>query len=293
MVDILLAASIHHTILLLLWPREYLQNFMMSANTAADSSPPASFRWLKAAELGYAEDSNTKNSNEQLEEQQQQEGPVCFHCGKEATNEVTFPKCSKCGVASYCSRECQVSNWKSGGDKIGHKHACAAYKRVGEDMMIMFGDDKDVARQDVLSKIRFYAIPYAVYKSSKAGRGFLFLQSDSSLAVMSLPIPVMSNGRSCPQQRSVILHWLTMEEYDKEVCRDDFEMATMRNDLKSAVETYNDDVEVPVLMRFRCGNVAVGIAPLVPDYKLSQILGKEYYGHGQDSGALQLNIDDV
>eukprot|EP00957_Ditylum_brightwellii_P072755 5529708-Ditylum_brightwellii.AAC.1 len=60
---------------------------------------------------------------------------------------------------------------------------------------------------------------------------------------MSLPIPVLSNGHSCPQQRSVILHWLTMEEYDKEVCRDDFEMAAMRNELKPAVETYDDKVE--------------------------------------------------
>ena len=228
-----------------------------------------------------------------MDEQQEQEGRVCFHCGKEEASEVTFPKCSKCGVASYCSRDCQVSNWKSGGDKMGHKHTCTAYKRVGEDMMIMFSDDKDAARQDVLSKIRFYAFPYAVYKASKVGRGFLFVQSDSSLAVMSLPIPILSNGRNCPQQRSVFLHWLTLEEYDKEVCRDDFEMMAMRNELKSAVETYDEKVEVPVLTRFRCGQIAVGIAPLVPDVKLCQILGKEYYGHGQDSGAVQLNIDDV
>lgn len=253
---------------------------------SAPSSAAATFRWLKTAELGYAEDANTKNI------EQEEGGAICFGCGKEAKEE-NFPKCSKCEVASYCSRECQISNWKSGGDKVGHKHTCAAYKRVGDDMMIIFSDDKDMARQDVLSKIRFYAFPYAVYKASTAGRGFLFVQSDSSLAVMSLPIPVMSNGRSCPQQRSVLLHWLTMEEYDKEVCRDDFEMAGFRDELKSAVEKYDDKVECPVLTRFRCGHVAVGIAPLVPDYKLCTLLGKEYYGHGQDSGAVQLNIDDV
>lgn len=253
---------------------------------SAPSSAAATFRWLKTAELGYAEDVNTKNI------EQEEGGAICFGCGKEGKEE-NFPKCSKCEVASYCSRECQISNWKSGGDKVGHKHTCAAYKRVGDDMMIIFSDDKDVARQDVLSKIRFYAFPYAVHKASTAGRGFLFVQSDSSLAVMSLPVPIMSNGRSCPQQRSVLLHWLTMEEYDKEVCRDDFEMAGFRDELKSAVEKYDDKVECPVLTRFRCGHVAVGIAPLVPDYKLCTLLGKEYYGHGQDSGAVQLNIDDV
>ena len=264
-------------------PRRISQYIMPSENN--DSIPSAtSFQWLKTAELGYDE----KNSI-----QQQHEGPVCFHCGKEATGASSFPKCSKCGVASYCSRDCQVSHWKSGGDKIGHKHSCTAYKRVGDDMMIIFSDDKDLARQDVLSRIRFYAFPYAVYKASTAGRGFLFVQSDSSLAVMSLPIPVLSNGRSCPHQRSILLHWLTMQEYDKEVCMDDFEMAAMRVELKSAVESYDDKVEIPVLMRFRCGHVAVGTAPLVPDYKLCQILGKEYYGHGQESGAVQLNIDDI
>ena len=168
-----------------------------------------------------------------------------------------------------------------------------AYKRVGEDMMIIFGDDKDAARQDILTRIRFYAYPYAVHKASITGPGFLFVQSDSSLAVLSLPVPILSNGRECPTQRSVLLHWLTMKEYDSEVCMDDFELAGVRKELKAAVETHDEEVEVPVLMRFRCGHVAVGIAPLVPDFKLCVVLGKEYYGSGQGDGALQLNIDDM
>lgn len=170
---------------------------------------------------------------------------------------------------------------------------CLAYKRVGEDMMIIFSDDKDSARQDILSRIRFYAFPYSVHKSSIVGRGFLFLQSDSSLAVLSLPAPTMSNGKKYPKQRSVLLHWLTMKEFSSEVCMEDFELASVQKELKSAVESYNEEVEVPVLMRFRCGHVAVGIAPLVPDIKLCKMLGKEYYGSGKGSGAVQLNIDDM
>lgn len=160
-------------------------------------------------------------------------------------------------------------------------------------MMIIFGDDKDTARQDILSRIRFYAYPYAVHKASKTGRGFLFVQSDASLAVLSLPVPILSNGRRCPAQRSILLHWLTMKEYDSEVCMDDFELAGARKELKVAVETYDEKVEVPVLMRFRCGHVAVGIAPLVPDFKLCGILGKDMFGSSQGKGALQLNIDDM
>jgi hypothetical protein len=166
-----------------------------------------------------------------------------------------------------------------------------AYKRVSEDMMIVFSDDKDEARQDIISKIRFYAMPYAIHKASISGRGFLFFQSVTSLAVLSLPAPILANGRKYPKQRSVLLHWLTMKEFDSEVCMDDFELATVRKELNSVVETYDEKVEVPVLMRFRCGHVAVGVAPLVPDFKLCTILGKEYYG--ETSGAVQLNIDDM
>ena len=158
-------------------------------------------------------------------------------------------------------------------------------------MMIIFSDDKDEARQDIISRIRFYAMPYAVHKFASSGRGFLFLQSDSSLAVLSLPSPIVSSGTKYPKQRSVLLHWLTMKEFDTEVCMDDFELAAVRKELSSAVDTYNEKVEVPVLMRFRCGHVAVGIAPLVPDFKLCTVLGKEYYA--ETSGAVQLNIDDM
>ena len=172
-------------------------------------------------------------------------------------------------------------------------HPLKAYKRVGEDMMIVFGDDKDAARQDILSRIRFYAYPYAVYKSIKAGRGFLFVQSDSSLAVMSMPTPFLSNGRRYPKQRSVLLHYLTMKEFSSELMFDDFELGACSEELKEAVDSYDEKVEVPILTRFRCGHVAVGIAPLVPDYKLCTVLGKEYYGTGQGEGALQLNIDDM
>ena len=94
-----------------------------------------------------------------------------------------------------------------------------AYKRVGDDMTIIFGDDKDSARQDILSRIRFYAYPYAVHASRTSGWGFLFVQSDSSLAVMSLPVPVLSNGRKYSKCRSVLLHWLTIKEYVSERLR--------------------------------------------------------------------------
>lgn len=271
-------------------PNQPIPNVLDSVADVTAAKSPTAFRWSQVIELGYVEDSGGGNVASI-----DNDDPVCFHCGK-AANEVEsskLSKCSRCQVASYCSRKCQVTNWKGGDGKVGHKHSCAAYKRVGDDMMIIFGDDKDSARQDILSRIRFYAYPYSVHKASTTGRGFLFVQSNTSLAVLSLPVPILSNGRRCRAQRSVLLHWLTMKEYDSEVCMDDFEMAGVRNELKAAVETYDEKVEVPVLMRLRCGHVAVGIAPLVPDFNLCVMLGKEYYGSGQGDDALQLNIDDM
>lgn len=160
-------------------------------------------------------------------------------------------------------------------------------------MMITFPDDKDIARKIIFQRIRFYACPYFVYKSETTKeRGFLFIQSDSSLAEMSLPIPVLANGRIMSKQRSVLIHYLTIAEYDADLCRDDFEMALVRNELVDSVSSYNEKTELALLMRFRCGHIAVGITKLIPDYLLCQSLGREYF-KDDTSGAVQLNIDDV
>ena len=201
--------------------------------------------------------------------------------------------------------------------KIGHKFTCNAYKRVGEDMIIPCTTDREEIRHEILTKIRFYAYTYAVFTAQqnsttyveggggvgddddnnntiKSTRGFLFIQSDSSLAVMSLPVPILSSGHAYPHCRSVILHYLTVNEFIAEVCnRHDFELTCLTNELRNAVETYNEMIELVILMRFRCGHVALGIVSLVPDYNLCLVLGKEYYGAGEIGQPVQLNIDDM
>ena len=168
-----------------------------------------------------------------------------------------------------------------------------AYKRVGPDMIICFPADKETARQDIFQRIRFYACPYYVYRSSVAKKkGFLFIQSDSTLSEMSLPIPKLSNGLPITKPRSILLHFLTIEEYSTELCRDDFEMTSVKSELSGAVAECNEEIEIAIMMRFRCGHVAVGIAPLVPDYHLCKTLGPQYYAEA-GSGAVQLNLDDM
>ena len=72
-------------------------------------------------ELGYADgpDSNDDTAD-----------PICFRCGYDPNSTTTteaktadpsstkrsLSRCSKCQVACYCSRECQIVHWKKGGE---------------------------------------------------------------------------------------------------------------------------------------------------------------------------------
>lgn len=95
-----------------------------------------------------------------------------------------------------------------------------------------------------------------------------------------------------PVARSVLLHYLTMGEFDSEVCRDDFELAAVRTPLRKAVEEYTEQTSLVLLTRFRCGHMALGVAQLVPDYGICKSLGKDYFS-ANTSAALQLNLDDI
>lgn len=265
-----------------------------SVATQTVQSAPQNIRWVRTMELGYASSADSADSP-----RADSAKPICFKCGKAADQHLSgdsgakILRCSRCSVASYCGRECQVADWKSG-QGGGHKHSCAAYKRVGVDLKLNGEDDKTTAREEIFRRIRFYACPYGVYRNRALGRGFLFIQSPMLLAELSLPIPKRPCGRGMAGQRAVLVHFLTLGEYDQELCRDDFELAGCRSQLKEAVESYDEREEIVILMRFRCGHVSVGVSPLVPEYGVCVSLGKDYYeGQKAAEGALQLNLDDV
>ena len=228
---------------------------------------PNTVRWTKEIELGYTGAPPRST--------------VCFGCGKPAEK---LSRCARCGVAAYCSRECQAGDWKAG----RHKMACPSYARVAKTPLD--GDTKKAIRNELFARIRFYVCPYAVHRTAELGSGFLFLQSDRTLRDLSPYIPKDCTGRAIV--RSVLLHFLTLGEFDSEVCKDDFELAMMRTPLKEAVESYDPEKEVVLLCRFRCGNMALGRAVLVPDYPICKQLAKDYYT-GNTAGALQLNLDDM
>jgi len=233
---------------------------------------PNTVEWIKGIELGYKETSSRS--------------VVCFSCGNRPSSETSqkLSICSKCGVAAYCSRDCQLKDWKTG----RHKMACPSYARVAKNPMC--DRTKQTIRNELFQRIRFYVCPYAVFRTAELGRGFLFLQTDRTLQDMSSYIPKDCTGHTIT--RSVLLHFLTLGEFDSEVCKDDFELALMRTPLKDTVETYETEKEVVILCRFRCGNMALGRSPLVPDYGICKQLGQDYYAQN-NAGALQLNLDDL
>ena len=151
--------------------------------------------------------------------------------------------------------------------------------------------DKSNAKAELYGRIRFYVCPYAVFKSTCLGKGFLFIQSECTLAELSLLLPMNAQGHVMGM-RSVLVHYLTVGEFDTEICRDDFELAEVRGKLRETVDQYDPETTVVLLMRFRCGHVALGTAPIVPDYGICKSLGKDYYSDST-AGALQLNIDEM
>mmetsp|Transcript_16589 Transcript_16589/g.37976 ORF Transcript_16589/g.37976 Transcript_16589/m.37976 type:complete len:250 (+) Transcript_16589:52-801(+) len=231
---------------------------------------PNVVEWIKEIELGY------KKTPER--------STVCFSCGKPPAPGKKLSKCSKCGVAAYCSRECQLKDWKEG----RHKMACPSYARVAQTPIS--DETKQIIRNELFARIRFYVCPYAVFRTAELGRGFLFLQTDKTLRELSTYIPKDCTGRIIT--RSVLLHFLTLGEFDSELCKDDFELALMRTPLKDAIETYDTEKEVILLCRFRCGNMALGKAALVPDFGICKRLGQDYYANNT-AGAVQLNLDDL
>ena len=240
---------------------EQLQNPLAEAPTVV--------QWTQHVELGYNPPADAPI--------------VCFHCGKEPTDAVRLAKCSRCAVAAYCSRDCQVADWKTG----QHKLACPTFARAAN----LTPETQQAIRNDLYARIRFYACPYAVVRTKDLGRGFLFVQAHQTLRDLSVCIPKDFSGRSSGT-RSLLIHFLTLGEFDAEVSKEDFELSLVRPALKEAVDAYDQEKEVVLLTKFRCGHLAVGKAMLVPDYKICLKLGQDYYADNP-SGALQLNLDDM
>ena len=63
----------------------------------------------------------------------------------------------------------------------------------------------------------------------------------------------------------------------------------IRRPLEASLDAYDPKKEVVVLLKARCGYMAVVVVPLVPEFPVCRKLGVEY----TEKDALQLNLDDT
>ena len=221
---------------------------------------------------------------------------LCFACA--ARSPVAW--CAKCGVAGYCSRACQTADWKRG-KWGGHKAQCAAYKVLGRQQLLATSSVRRAAIEALLASVRLHLCPFALAHGSggtrgnaksKTGtespRGAVFVQLGCTLTQLALPAP-----RDCfgvvlpPGERSLLLHWVTLAEFDAEIVLTSPAFARARPMLAEAIAKHDDETEVVTLVRAHCGFVAVVVQMLVPERRVGITLAKEFEGRE----AVQIDLD--
>ena len=192
-----------------------------------------------------------------------------------------FAACAKCQTARYCSRECQIQDWKKGGR---HKRMCPQLTAFKER-----GFDRDQKRHAVivgcLGRVRLYVFPFYVGKRAKHGDGFLFLQCPAPLEDFYFDTDATRYGEA--QKRAVVASYVTPKEFDDELVAADFELALARRGVLEAVEQA-DESRAAVLCKFRCGFVCAFVTKIVPDVRVCAALCADY----EEMATLRLNIDD-
>lgn len=178
--------------------------------------------------------------------------------------------CARCG-AKFCSRECQVKDWKV------HKRMCSQLKAVYAGLS---REQKHQTVLNVIAKVRMYAFPFYVHQNHK---GILFLQSSNELVDFFCEPNVNRFGETI--HRSLVVSFITRREFEDDI--DDFELVFARAAVRRSLARV-DEHHAVLLLRFRCGYVAVLVAPIVPDLGICRALAGDYEGKPQ----LQLNIDD-
>jgi hypothetical protein len=216
---------------------------------------------------------------------------LCFRCGAAAPTSG----CGKCLVAGYCSRDCQTADWGSKGGWGGHKHQCADYKLLGRSQTVA-PENRRAVLSALLTSLRLYLCPFALAHGSGGGdgkeRGFCLLQSPCTLAQLALPAPRDCAGQPVAGGRTLLLQFVTLDEFVQTIARGELGGAVadpaLTSALAEAVETHDDRAEVVVLANTACGFAAAAVAPLVPDWRVCKTLSKDY--EGKDS--IQFDVDD-
>ena len=215
---------------------------------------------------------------------------LCFKCGKPEPGST----CGQCGVARYCDRQCQIADWSAKkGAWGGHKTHCGGYKALGMNQELAVSRQHEVV-ETLLAKARLYLCPFALCHGSGGGkgkpRGLAFLQVGCSLATLALPAPRDCSGKLLnADERTILVHFVSVEEFEAEVAATDPRISELRQSVSSAVASHDDREQIVVLVRASCGFTALLKQPIVPAWNVTCALAQEY----TEQECLQINLDDI
>ena len=165
-----------------------------------DAALEASVEWLHSGDLGYPRISII---------QPHEKAKTCSskRCCSGGPPGTSSGLCARCSGSWYCSRECQVQDWKA-----GHKHACARVARF-LDPSATLNHRSSVVR--LLRRIRLYTAPFVVANEATTGRGkgFVFLQTPNLAAEFSLLECKVDPTTGEKYNRSVVLDFLTAADF--------------------------------------------------------------------------------
>ena len=209
------------------------------------------------------------------------QGQRCFTCARPAPES----KCAKCQVALYCSRKCQVADWKM------HKLICDQFKLVAN---MQSCECRRQLAENLLTSMRLHLSIFATHHADLRGRGFLLVESAETFSRLVLPQAGQGiirdvNGHGLPEHRQVVVHFLTANEWNStpELSGDE-RTRYLCADIASAASALDPEAECLVLLRMKTSSALVSM-PLVPDANICRRLA-EHYAANKD--ALQIDLDD-
>lgn len=248
---------------------------------------------------------------------------ACFRCGAPGAT----ASCARCGVAAYCNKECQRSDWGKGGAFGGHKLLCARYKLLGRDMAVPVASRRAIIAE-LVARTRLYVCPFSVHHAGHSSSpGFAFVQSECTLAELALPAPRDTRGRPLERPRSLHLMFMALGEYDEYLaCMGGAEgggsggggAAATSTATSAAAAAAADGVgggeteavapgalpsreriaaaaaaraedELLLLLRTGDGLSTLLVTPVVPELRVCRALADDYAG----KPAIQLDLDDL
>ena len=116
------AASGELDIEILLWGRGPI---LEDATFGKFQAAPTPQKWAKAAAPFQPWKSVDRDTKHKLRQEQERRAE-CFHCKRTPEGDERFMICSRCKIATYCSRSCQSDDWAA------HKKDCKRWKKERE-----------------------------------------------------------------------------------------------------------------------------------------------------------------